>query len=580
MINLIKKREYFLRGTQEESNIIFSDLNLESFLKDEKKPLVERVRNIYKELLRIAIEGKNQENSILVEKTLDYLHDNYYNFQAKEHTNWWQWEIGYPLLLCDILCIFYDYFSKETILKYLNVTKYFQPDPIYSGNNPVALHPSGNPLRVSTGGNRVDLCKISFLRGMLLNDSEECTHALNALKEVWELKTETEITSLNNRDGFYADGSFIQHGFIPYAGTYGNVLLSGIGEILYLLGDNEDLKNSIEVDEIAQRILDSFEPFFFKGSISDIVCGRAITRSGDNHQRAHEVLNSILLISEGTSNNFKKRLQKIVKREFFLDKHYNHIENEMRIFYKNLYKSLLENEILEPTSYKTQNFIFNEMNRVFKRTENFSIGLALHSNKIGNYESFNGENEKGWFTGDGAIYIEDTGDSYINYWNGIDFNFIPGTTEIKENMLGKNTSSTMENMPQNTLAHAYVKDSKIYAEMDFINYSDELSSNKKYVIHPWGIEYIESNIKSSKNFYSTIENKKLYNESSFKITRINNQLIKVIIDNREYSIYTEIPVNYKIYTKNSQKYIALWLEYLHDTKNLEIKYKIKIYNSF
>ena len=45
------------------------------------------------------------------------------------------------------------------------------------------------------------------------------------------------------------------------------------------------------------------------------------------------------------------------------------------------------------------------MARVMKREEKYAFGIAMHSSTIGNYEAMNGENLKGWYTGDGAYYL-------------------------------------------------------------------------------------------------------------------------------------------------------------------------------
>ena len=41
---------------------------------------------------------------------------------------------------------------------------------------------------------------------------------------------------MKSGDGFYADGSFIQHGAVPYAGNYGAVALDNMARLIALLG--------------------------------------------------------------------------------------------------------------------------------------------------------------------------------------------------------------------------------------------------------------------------------------------------------------------------------------------------------
>ena len=60
---------------------------------------------------------------------------------------------------------------------------------------------------------------------MILGDEEEIKKSLEALEDVWKYKDD-DIDGEN--DGFYRDGSFIQHGSIPYAGGYGEVFANRI----------------------------------------------------------------------------------------------------------------------------------------------------------------------------------------------------------------------------------------------------------------------------------------------------------------------------------------------------------------
>ena len=99
-------------------------------------------------------------------------------------------------------------------------------------------------------------------------------------------------------EGFYRDGSFIQHEAIPYAGGYGEVLLSGIGEILYVISDSKYTSVIKKVDDLYEIILNSFEPFFYNGSFTDMLSGRGIDRANNSDSViGHRILNDILVVS-------------------------------------------------------------------------------------------------------------------------------------------------------------------------------------------------------------------------------------------------------------------------------------------
>ncbi|MGL5581030.1 MAG: hypothetical protein ACRDCE_08720, partial [Cetobacterium sp.] len=171
MGDILKKRIEYLTGKiapeetlkkleEECEDILRQNRENKSLIEEnEKRVLVERVRDSYKKILTLGI-AYNTENSVyykdetiflIAREVLKNNHENYYNLSSVEHTNWWQWEIGYPLLLNDILILFYEKLEKDFIDKIIDVTRYFLPDERYLGNNPVAMHPSGSPLRPATG---------------------------------------------------------------------------------------------------------------------------------------------------------------------------------------------------------------------------------------------------------------------------------------------------------------------------------------------------------------------------------------------------------------------------------------------
>lgn len=559
---------------------------------NEKRVLVERVRDSYKKILTLGV-AYNTENSVyykdellfvIAHEVLQNNYENYYNLESREHTNWWQWEIGYPLLLNDILILFLERLEKDLIDKIIDVTRYFLPDERCLGNNPVAIHPSGSPLRPATGGNLIDTCKIMFLRGVLLNSLEICQKAVESISETLEIISEKNVETLSNRDGFYADGSFIQHGFIPYAGTYGNVLLSGIAEIIYLV--DEKLRNKIDTKKICERVYSSFEPLFFKGAITDIVNGRAITRDGNDHQIGHEVINSLLLLAHGVDEENRVKLLEIAKRELSLDKCYLYTEKEKRAIFYNLSKDVLKNSKIKVKSYSSEVKCFNEMDRVFYRNREFAIGLAMHSKKIGNFETFNGENTKGWFTGDGAVYIYSNGDEYIDYWKGVDFYYIPGTTEIKMDMENiKGVESSVENMPKNSVAEGFGDKESGVAYMDFINWNGKLSSKKNYIFKKTGMVYLENYITGEGEVYSTVANMRISNLKNktiridgkpMKDTFVTGEFKEISLGNLIYKFYKSEKINLEIYGEEENRFIKIWIDLGVNPVNYTVAWEVTI----
>lgn len=489
-----------------------------------------------------------------IDQKLGEFNKNFYNSENGEFGNWWHWEIGYPLEILDILLLIGDKLDKKLVNSLIETTRFFQKDPRYSGNNSKAIHPSGTPLRATTGANRVDTIKVSLLRAILTNNSLEITDALSILSTVWEEKKFSYKNYGENRDGFYSDGSFVQHGSIPYTGTYGNVLLKGIGEILYLFSCTDYLKKISDIEKIYEKIFTSFEPLFFKGAMPDFVNGRSLSRIGHwDHQIGHEILDSLFLLALGAPEKYREKILKIFQREITLDKSYNHLEMEKNPFLYVEISIFLDNLKKNPYPlYPREIRCFNDMGRIFVRDQDYALGIALHSDRIGNYESMNGENLEGWFTGDGAYYLYNKNlTQYQNYWNSLDMKYIPGTTEIKMDMTGINSQKNYETThSHNKWAGGVTLDGYCVAGMKFHNFSNELSSRKSWFILPGGVLFIEDNIVSEKEIYSTLFNKKIKDKEKifidgeiFDDEKISGYIKEITISETLYRIKSETFIN-------------------------------------
>src|SRR6185369_14064004 len=140
---------------------------------------------------------------------LEWMDGHRYNAKSNEYDNWWDWEIGTPALLVDTAILLYDRLSADQLARYMAAVERFDSDPR------VMIVSS-----VSTGANLTDKCKIALLRGVLVKDPAKVAMAVSALSPVFAYVT--------SGDGFYVDGSFLQHRRHPYTGSYGLVLLGDI----------------------------------------------------------------------------------------------------------------------------------------------------------------------------------------------------------------------------------------------------------------------------------------------------------------------------------------------------------------
>ncbi|MEU2439800.1 polysaccharide lyase 8 family protein [Streptomyces rubradiris] len=353
---------------------------------------------------------------------LDHIAATVYNPATTRYGNWWEWQIGSPRLLMDITAALYAQAGPDRVAAACAAVDHFIPDAVltdYSGT--------------STGANRVDLCRSVALRGILGRDAQKTALARDALSPVFPYVTKG--------DGLYADGSFVQHTWVAYSGTYGQVLLDGLGRLFALLaGSPWEI-----TDPGRQHILDSVEhayaPLIHDGLVMDCVNGRAISRGylrsddqgvmrGD-HYHGQALIAAIALLAGGASPEERERWYGRIKgwierdtTEPILTSRQFGVGDLARL------QAVAASPVPaapEPLGHR----LFPAMDRAVHRTPRFTAALAMASDRIAHYECGNGENPRGWHTGSGMLswWPRGSGDQYTDwYWPTVDWYRLPGIT--------------------------------------------------------------------------------------------------------------------------------------------------------
>lgn len=503
---------------------LWSDLLLDNKSEAGKKVLGANIRASYQRLFSMAKayrlrDGELQSNTELLAAIIDgmtFINQNYYKVGVKEWGNWWHWELGAPKDIHNILVLLYDNLSPEIITSHTAATRYFTPEATHLGAG-LGADVSTNPnYRLSTGGNRTDNTQVIILRGLLDNNSLEIEAAINALSPVLQ-----EVTS---GDGFYEDGSFLQHYDIAYNGTYGNVLLSGLGSQLNLVaGSLWEAKDPV-LKNIYPIIFKSYAPLLYRGSMMEFVNGRAISRPREQgHNVGHSVIASLLHYIDGAPPESKYKLKNLIKSQIKQDTYLdfftsiNHVGNyqEAKILMDDL--TVSDDEQLEGF------FNFPSMDRIVFRHDDWAFSLAMHSSRLGNFECMNNENKKGWFTGDGMGYLYNGQlDHYQDFWPAVNSYRLEGTTVDDQLMTACDAQRNQIRGGRKTQMD-WVGSVKLgdmgAAGMDFSNWNDTLTAKKSWFMFDEEVVMLGSNIQSSlnANITTTVANRKLSDLSNTKI---------------------------------------------------------------
>ncbi|MFI6566644.1 polysaccharide lyase 8 family protein [Streptomyces sp. NPDC050534] len=353
---------------------------------------------------------------------LDHLSATVYNPSTTRYGNWWEWQIGSPRLLMDIVAALRDRLTDAQVDAACAAVDHFVPDSMltdYSGT--------------STGANRVDLCRSVALRGILGAADAKIALARDALSPVFPYVTKG--------DGLYADGSFVQHTWVAYSGTYGQVMLDGLGRLFTLLAGS-----AWEVtDPNRQIVLDSVEhayaPLIHDGLVMDCVNGRAISRgylkSDDlhvmrsDHFHGQGIIAAIALLAGGATGGERERWQSYVKGWIARDT-VTPILTAPQFGAADLARLHAVADAPVPAAPEPLGHrLFPAMDRAVHRGPAFTASIAMCSDRITYYECGNGENPRGWHTGAGMLSWWPAGrsDEYTDwYWPTVDWYRLPGTT--------------------------------------------------------------------------------------------------------------------------------------------------------
>ncbi|WP_328493753.1 polysaccharide lyase 8 family protein [Streptomyces sp. NBC_00414] len=362
---------------------------------------------------------------------LDHLSATVYNPSTTRYGNWWEWQIGSPRLLMDIVAALYGELTDTRIEAACAAVDHFVPDSML-----------GDYTGTSTGANRVDLCRSVALRGILGRAPGKIALARDALSPVFPYVTKG--------DGLYADGSFVQHTWVAYSGTYGQVMLDGLGRLFALLAGSQ-----WEVsDPGRQIILDSVEkayaPLIHDGLMMDSVNGRAISRgylkSDDrqvmrsDHFHGQALIAAIALLAQGASAAERERWQGRIKGWIERDT-VTPILTARQFGVADLARlHAVAGSALPAAPEPAGHHLFAAMDRSVHRGTGtgsgggpgFTANIAMASERIAYYECGNGENPRGWHTGAGMLHWWAGGsptDQYTDwYWPTVDWYRLPGTT--------------------------------------------------------------------------------------------------------------------------------------------------------
>ena len=474
---------------------------------------------------------------------LEWLTANCYRPQSQTD-NWWTWEIGIPKDIIPTLILLSDKLTPEQKIKFTEGVRFFQPDPFHGGAiGTGSTHVLG--YRMQYAANRVDNSMTALGLGLLLEDNEFVHLASLASSSVLEFVSVADSTTLAEKgypNGYYKDGSYIDHSRTPYAGSYGIVVLEGIVNISAILSNSPWQFSQDKAKILEDIFVNTYGIGVYNGLMLDTLRGRAVAREKLTDKTiGRQVMNHIIKSLDSVGEEGRKILLNYLKNWLTADPEYVGSLKELNeIVVKKKAQEIIENQGISgivPSAHKN----YPLMDRAIHRTDNWLFALSMFSERISNAEIMNGENLYGWHQGDGMTYLYGKDTTYYNdnYWNTINPFRLPGTTTVSKNIgNGDKDSSGFYQEGDYTSKEAWVGGSELkgYGVNGMslsgdcgtkTKYEPNLRALKSYFMFDDEVVCLGTGINDSdSNFITetTVENRKLNADASNQITLNGDKL--------------------------------------------------------
>ncbi|MBR2404194.1 MAG: Ig-like domain-containing protein [Clostridia bacterium] len=338
--------------------------------------------------------------------------------------NWYNYMVGAPRALINILIILEDELDPAIMEDALDAIEFVVPD---------VDKPSAASMYAERGSNCLYYAKIRIGTTLLRHDAEtfakflayfqnECNYADTQLDE---------DRTRRPQQGFYPDGTYLYHTRHFLNGTYGAEHFEMLPEIAAILKDTDYEIDSDETENILEIYHNGFEPFIYDGTITPMVTGRApYDASYDSIMpRIMKTLVNMITLFDGEEQYSEECAQLKQKIKQYYSANTADLNALPIELYAKAYAIVNDNSISAPATY-TNTKIYNFGDKAVHHTDSFMAAISMSSSRVYNYESLHDGYTKGWYMGDGMQYIYMDGDTQYNkaWFRGSDPYKRPGTT--------------------------------------------------------------------------------------------------------------------------------------------------------
>ncbi|QOR69854.1 polysaccharide lyase 8 family protein [Ruania alkalisoli] len=390
--------------------------------------------------------------------------------------NWWFWEIGLPRRVADTLILLGENAPDEVVDLLLAAVRFHAPDP--------NVRRDYSWLK-ETGANRVDKALSCIMRGLIDENEADVILGRDALSDVAGGGRNSVFGRVTSGDGFYDDGSFIQHGYLPYSGTYGGVAITGVAEVLALLAGSQWAVSDPQVNNLFESIDLTFAPFQWDVRTMDTTRGRAVSRQqGQDFHSGFAIASAILVLADSAPAADAARYRAMVKGWLDRTEDQPLATNNQTLAATARSLAVVEDEAITAAEPRVGTTNTYEQERIVHHRGEWAAVVNTSSARIGRYEWGNRENNLGWYQGDGMMFLyhrEDSAQYSADFWPTVDPYALPGITVTGEERTSGLGDGTGIPRAQNSYAGGLTVAGEMgTTAMNLRNFSGKLTANKSW----------------------------------------------------------------------------------------------------
>ncbi len=317
--------------------------------------------------------------------------------------NWWDWYCGSAKCLCEALIIMEDDLTPEKIKKYLSLYDHLR-------------------TRMRTG-KTPDNAASRIYAGTAAAALEEDYGRMRELVDDYNLM----LVPVESGNGMQEDDLYITHNYFAYSTAYGtSSLLDRLCGVQAILGGTAFEFATPYKYNSCTWLYETFQPLIFGGNMTNAQSGRS---KGNEATYTAFAVTAMLDYIGMFGKDDDLRLKQLIKRNV-TETNKQSIYNTLNVNQTGLLSEILADDSIEVQPYY-KNKVYYTGDSVMHQRDQFGFALSMSSSRIAAYECINHVNQKGWYQGDGMLYMyvnEDPLSYDSNYWKTANPYHMPGTT--------------------------------------------------------------------------------------------------------------------------------------------------------